>query len=85
VDGGFRPKSLDALQSDRTGEMGLSFSEKGEGVFNSGKESFHHSIKVKGEGIVLNADCGVRISDCSLKDKISVSKVLNGEGHGNSC
>jgi len=54
MDGGFRFKSLDALQSDRAGEMGFSVNEKGEGVFESGREPFDHCIEVEGKRIVID-------------------------------
>jgi hypothetical protein len=34
--------------------MGFSVNEKGEGVFNSRRESFHRGIEVEGKGVVID-------------------------------
>jgi hypothetical protein len=54
VDGGFRPKSLDAGQGDRSRELGFVFSQKGEGIFNLGRESIHCCIETEGKRIVID-------------------------------
>jgi hypothetical protein len=74
VDGGFRLKSLDALQSDRAGEMGFFVNEKGERVFESGREPFHHYNQIERKRVSIDKAMSNVKTQSSKKSKSQTTK-----------